>query len=98
MCGLCGAFGAPPPWSDGVGPTRPPQAERRARAALANRVLGLYRLPLAGRADRFTLVNRTGRGAVVDPLGALWLAAERLAGRPCDPLDPAVIAAMEATE
>jgi len=32
---------------------------------------------------------------VVDHFGALWPAAERLAGRPCDPLDPEVIAAVE---
>jgi hypothetical protein len=34
--------------------------------------------------------------AVVDNFGALWPEAERLSGRPCDPLDPAVIAALEA--
>ena len=96
MCGLCGAFGAPDHWSDGVARSGPPQAERRARAAAANRVLGLYGLRLAPWADRYTLSGRTGRSAVVDHLGALWPAAERLAGRPCDPLDPAVIAALEA--
>ncbi|TGD97017.1 hypothetical protein [Methylobacterium nonmethylotrophicum] len=96
MCGLCGAFGAPDHWSDGVVRSAPPQAQRRARAEAANRVLGLYGLRLAPWADRYTLSGRTGRSAVVDHLGALWPAAERLAGRPCDPLDPAVIAALEA--
>ncbi|UHC18621.1 hypothetical protein LRS73_12660 [Methylobacterium currus] len=94
MCGLCGAFGAPDHWSDGVR-SGTPQAERRARAAAANRVLGLYGLRLAAWADRYTLSGRTGRSAVVDHLGALWPAAERLSGRPCDPLDPVVIAALE---
>ncbi|WP_309296445.1 hypothetical protein [Methylobacterium frigidaeris] len=73
-----------------------PQAQRRARASAANRILGLYGLRLAAWADRYTLSGRTGRSAVVDHLGALWPAAERLAGRPCDPLDPAIIAALEA--
>ena len=95
MCGLCGAFGAPDHWGDG-GRSGTPQAERRARADAANRVLGLYGLRLAAWADRYTLSGRTGRSAVVDHLGALWPAAERLAGRACDPLDPAVIAALEA--
>ncbi|GJD51732.1 hypothetical protein OPKNFCMD_4488 [Methylobacterium crusticola] len=97
MCGLCGAFGAPAHWSDGIGARRPPQAERQARAALANRVLGLYGLRLSGWADRYTLAGRTGRTAVVDHLGGLWPAAERLSGRLCDPLDPDTIAAVEAT-
>ncbi|WP_407525071.1 hypothetical protein [Methylobacterium oryzisoli] len=94
MCGLCGALGAGPHWSDPMG-GRTPQAERQARAAAANRVLGLYGLRLAPWADRFTLTGRTGRAAVVAHLGALWPEAERLAGRPCDPLDPAVIARLE---
>ena len=39
--------------------------------------------------------GRTGRSVVVDHLGALWPAAEKLAGRPIDPLDPAVIERVE---
>ncbi|MBK3397213.1 MULTISPECIES: hypothetical protein [Methylobacterium] len=96
MCGLCGAFGAPDHWSDGVARPGPAQAGRRARAEAANRVLGLYGLRLAAWADRYTLSGRTGRTALVDHLGTLWPAAERLAGRPCDPLDLAIIVALEA--
>lgn len=96
MCGLCGAFGAPDHWSDGLDRSGPPEAARRARADAANRVLGLYGLRLATWAGRYTLAGRTGRSAVIDGLGGLWPAAERLAGRPCDPLDPAIIAALEA--
>ncbi len=62
-----------------------PQAERRARAVAANRVLGLYGLRLAAWADRYTLSGRTGRSAVVDHLGTLWPAAERLTGAPAIP-------------
>ncbi|MFE1597527.1 hypothetical protein [Methylobacterium sp. ID0610] len=76
----------------------PGEAERRARAAAANRVLGLYGLRLTAWADRFTLASRTGRTAMVAHFGDLWPAAERLAGRPCDPLDPAVIARLEGPE
>jgi hypothetical protein len=39
--------------------------------------------------------DRKGRAEVVDDLGGLWAAAERLAGRPLDPLDPALLAPLE---
>jgi hypothetical protein len=98
MCALCGAFGVVEHWSDaagaqGAGGT--PAAERGARAEAANRVLGLYGLRLAEWGGRFTLTSRTGRTAIVENFGALWPEAERLAGRPCDPLNPAVIAALD---
>jgi hypothetical protein len=32
---------------------------------------------------------------VVEHAGALWPTAERLAGRPCDPLDPVLLAELE---
>ena len=34
--------------------------------------------------------------AVVDNLGSLWAEAERLTGQACDPLDPMVLAKLEA--
>jgi hypothetical protein len=100
MCALCGAFGVAEHWSDAAGAEArgvTPSAERQARAEAANRVLGLYGLRLAEWGGRFTLTSRTGRTAIVDHFGALWPEAERLAGRPCDPLDPTVIAALERT-
>jgi hypothetical protein len=36
----------------------------------------------------WTLRDAKGRSAVVADLGSLWGEAERLAGRPLDPLDP----------
>jgi hypothetical protein len=32
---------------------------------------------------------------MVDHLGHLWANAEKLLGRPCDPLDPALLARLE---
>jgi hypothetical protein len=98
MCALCGAFGVAEHWTDRPGEETsvPPPAERRLRAAAANEILGLYGLKLSEWGGRFTLQSRTGKTAVVDNLGALWPEAERLSGRPCDPLDQAVIAAVEA--
>jgi Mg-chelatase subunit ChlI len=37
------------------------------------------------------LSTATGKSDLVDSLAHLWPLAERLAGRPCDPLDPALI-------
>jgi hypothetical protein len=41
------------------------------------------------------LRSATGRQAVVPDLVGMWNAAEQLAGRPCDPLDPELIEALE---
>jgi hypothetical protein len=43
----------------------------------------------------FILSSATGKTEIVDHLTHLWTAAERLLGRPCDPLDEGLIAAME---
>jgi hypothetical protein len=99
MCGLCGTFGAADHWADGLAAgASSPSAERRRRAAVANRILGCYGLKLTEWANRFTLVSRTGKAAVVDNFGSLWIEAEKISGRSCDPLDPAVIARMEAAQ
>ncbi len=98
MCGLCGAFGGIEHWAAGnAGAAAPgtPTAERRARAEAANEVLGLYGLTLEEWAGKFTLRSRTGRMAVVEHFGALWPEAERLCGKPCDPLDPAILERLE---
>ena len=96
MCGLCGLLATDRHWTDGTGAgQRTSEGERRHRAAVANAVLALWGLRLSSWAGRFTLTGRTGKSAVVDNLGALWPQAERIAGRPLDPLDPAVIERIE---
>ena len=92
MCGLCGVFGVAEHWTDGAPRSR---AEGQHRVAVGNRFLDLYGMRLAEWSGRFTLTGQAGGSAVVDHFGSLWPAAERLAGRPCDPLDPEVIAAVE---
>jgi hypothetical protein len=42
------------------------------------------------------LSTATGKTEIVDNLTHLWTAAERLIGRPCDPLDPALVRRLEA--
>ena len=105
MCALCGVLGGSEHWTDAV--ARPgvltrnidPAARRRARmhrVAAANRVLAPYRMSLADwQGSAFVLTTATGKTEIVDNLAHLWMAAERLLGRACDPLDPELIAQLE---
>ncbi|TBR27473.1 MAG: hypothetical protein EPO10_17895, partial [Reyranella sp.] len=99
---LCGVLGGDGHWTDAA--PRPGvftrntdglarRRERMARVAVANRILKLYGLSLSDwQGASFVLSTATGKSELVDNLAHLWAAAEKLAGRPCDPLDPAVIA------
>jgi hypothetical protein len=70
--------------------------ERARRVAAANRVLRYYRMSLADwQGNAMVLSTATGKSEIVDNLAHLWVAAERLLGRPCDPLDPDLIAGLE---
>ncbi len=103
MCGLCGMLGADAHWSDA---SSTPQAfkgrkatrrqERLRRVALINEVLRHYSVEAKDwQGTSYLLSTPTGKSAVVDHLGMLWSEAEKLAGRPCDPLDPRLMAALE---
>jgi len=104
MCSLCGVLGAAEHWSDTA--ARPEAfggrvdmitrtQERRERVGLANRVLHHYGLKLAEWQGQYVLHSATGRSEVVPDVPGMWRAAEKLAGRPCDPLDPALITALQ---
>jgi hypothetical protein len=105
MCGLCGVLGAEVHWTDAgaqpqafAGRQAAPtfRQERYQRIALANRVLRHYGLKLGDfEAQSYVLRGATGRQELVPHLALMWAAAERLAGRACDPLDPDLIAALE---
>jgi hypothetical protein len=90
MCSLCGVL-LNESWAEQGG-------DRRARALrlrIMNRVLAHFGLRLDEWAGRvYVLGDRTGRTAVVDDLSAIWREAERLIGRPLDPLDPDFLAAL----
>ena len=58
-------------------------------------VLRHYGLSLSDwTAGKAVLKSFTGRTALVENVGELWPAAERLAGRPVDPLEPALLNAL----
>lgn len=97
MCGLCGLFGGSAHWSEqpGLGGQRPPEALRRHRVEVANRLLAARGMKLAAWAGRYTVSGPTGGMAVVDDLAQLWQAAETLGAGGFDPLDPDLLERLE---
>ena len=106
MCALCGVLGGTGHWSEPV--ARPGlyataaddavqrRRERAHRIACASRLLRPYGLTLSDwQASSYVLSTATGKTELVETLGHLWAAAERLAGRSCDPLDPDLIVRLE---
>jgi hypothetical protein len=90
MCVLCNVL-VNEHWAEQEGGRR----ARVMRVRLLNRVLGFYGLRLDDWSGRvWVLRDRKGRSAVVTDLGSLWVEAERLAGRPLDPLDEELVAAL----
>ena len=104
MCGLCGVLGNEGDWTDvaaapfsSARPTR--RAQRLRRVRLVNAVLVQFGLVLSDwQGVKYQLSSRTGRTEVVDNLAQVWLAAERILGRACDPLDRSLVARIEQIE
>jgi hypothetical protein len=105
MCALCGVIGGNPHWTDGsprpgaysrVATTPERRRERQNRVAIANQVLQPFGMKLADwQGAAFLLSTATGKSEMVDDLSHLWVMAEKLAGRACDPLAPETIAFLE---
>ena len=89
MCALCGVLGSDH-WAESGGGRR----ARLLRAALLDRVLSHSGLGLQEWAGRYVVRDRKGRSLVVDDLPGVWAAAEELAGRRLDPLDPGLLEAL----
>ncbi len=105
MCGLCGVLGVAVHWTDlaaapdafAGGDKKTFRQERYARISLVNHILRHYGLKLNDVAGRsYLLTSATGKQAIVPDIMAMWGEAERLLGRSCDPLDPALIDRLEA--
>ena len=102
MCSLCGILAGRGHWTESAsspevfaGRTEAYTAgrERQHRTRILNVVLRHYGLSLSDwTAGKSVLKSFTGRTELVENVGELWPAAERLAGRPVDPLDPALLA------
>jgi hypothetical protein len=89
MCSLCGVM-SKEHWAE-LGDGR---SARIFRAALLDRVLSHFGLSVAAWAGSYVVRDAKGGAAVVSDLGALWVEAERLAGRRLDPLEPGLVAAL----
>lgn len=97
MCALCGVLGGKGHWTDsGSAPEvfagrAEPQTrlrERQARTRLLNAVLKHHGVAVKDwSGSAYLLTSRTGRTAIVDTIGEIWTATERISGRICDPLD-----------
>ncbi|MGF6174770.1 hypothetical protein [Ensifer sp. 4252] len=106
MCSLCGVLGGNEHWADAV--ARPGvytrnveridrRRERANRVRIANTMLARFGLTISDwQGASFVLATRTGKSEIIEDLGHLWPTAERLCGRPCDPLDLGLIDAAEA--
>jgi hypothetical protein len=106
MCALCGVLGGDGHWTEAA--ARPGvftrnvdslqrRRERMHRVACAQKVLSHWGLTLSDwQGTSYVLSTATGKTELVDNLTHLWAAADKLIGRPCDPLDAALIQRLEA--
>ncbi len=79
------------PGSDPVAHQGDRRRDRAHRVVLTNEILRHYGLKLDDwGGSKYVLRDRKGRSELVQDLGSLWPAAERLAGLALDPLDPAL--------
>ena len=100
MCVLCYELLPDGHWSDGVsseGEGGAPLRARYTRARILSAVLAPYGLTVTdpGSGSHCTVADRKGAAEVAAGLPAVWQAADRLAPRPVDVLDPALLAALE---
>ena len=77
------------PGSDPVAYQGDRRRDRAHRVVLTNEILRHYGLKLDDWAgSKYVIRDGKGRSEIVQDLGSLWPAAEKLAGRALDPLDP----------
>lgn len=93
MCLLCHQLVGEGDWTDAGVATGQPASERHRRRDVIATVLGCYGLDYRhGVTGAPALVsNRKGAVKVATGLSEVWDAAETLAGRPLDPLEPVLL-------
>ncbi len=106
MCLLCGDLVGEPHWTERIvqggqicsfaGESNRRQARFR-RTRMLNRVLRAHNLSVHEdlSSTNYILGNGKGWQEVVQHLGQIWPAADRLAGKRLDPLDARLLAALE---
>lgn len=90
MCGMCGVLGGGSHhWSTAMAPGEGVHArqQRLQQVAYANRLLAPLRLQLTDfHGQSFVLASPTGAQEIIGDFMQLWKCAERMLGRPIDPL------------
>ena len=108
MCVLCGELVMKVHWTDQempnkesslmlrVGETqRTRMRERLRRVEFTNQILEYYGLKLRDwNGTKYVLNDKKGSSVIVQDLGDMWHAAEKLTGRKLDPLDPVLLEAL----
>ena len=91
MCNACGNPAVPGHWTD-AGTVTPGDRLRARfhRAGVLNAILRPYGLAAhdGGSVPGIQLSTLSGAQMIVETLADVWTEAERLIGRPIDPLDP----------
>ena len=93
MCTLCYGLTGEEHWTDArVGP-EPHASVRARRRRMLTQILGAHGLDYSDDPTGVTslISDRKGNVAVARSLGEVWAAAEQLAGRRLDPLDPMLL-------
>lgn len=91
MCSSCGFPAAPGHWTEAGAATAPDRLRARfRRAQVLQSVLPSYGLTAHDGAliPGIQIGNLSGSQSIVGDLEAVWVEAERLAGKAIDPLDP----------
>lgn len=100
MCGFCAIVSGIPHWteagSDAASGTWPEARERRLerlyRVKLVNAVIAHYGCAVEDWAmGEYIVRSQRGRTEIVPALPQVWQTVESIAGRPVDPLDPALL-------
>lgn len=100
MCMACGQMFSAIHWSDqqktdsrGFADQRTLLLNRISKIRYTNQVLRYYGLTVSGRTGGgYTVSDKKGRSLLCQDFGDLWVKAQKLSGRPVDPLDPKLIA------
>ncbi len=101
MCVLCGELITNVHWTDqggtvdanGFQDQRERRRSRIRKAKYINRVLAFYGLSISDwNGTKYTVADKKGATVIVQDLGDLWPAAQRMTSRRIDPLSPELIA------